>query len=292
MTTSTVTATRPLWRTVSAGWTLAGVIALALAAALFDPWPAWPAGLLVWLAAALLLGSLKGAQRRQVRAMFALGLIGLTVGLLRGADLRYLLQALGANQTVIAMLMGVSFLRLVSGGDSDGPDTRPVGKAALIRTLIGGHLIGSVINMSTITIIGDRLSRAGKLSPLQGLVILRGFSTAAFWSPFFAAMGIALISAPGAHMATLVSVGLPAAVLALAYSAWQIHRHPEAAETVAYPLHLGSLWLPLMLALLVMVGHQLWPGRLGVDTGHADFRAVRPALGDTAPGPRWPASGA
>lgn len=260
MTTNSLASTIAAWRSPLAGWTLVGVIVLAISAALHDSWPAWPAGALVWLAAILLLGSLKGAQRWQVRAMFAMGVLGLSIGLLRGADWLYLRQALEANQTVIAMLMGVSFLRLVGNSTLDGADDRPVGKGALIRTLLGGHLIGSVINMSTVTILGDRLAQSGRLSSLQALVILRGFSTAAFWSPFFAAMGIALISAPGAHLATLVIVGLPAAAAALAITIWQIARHPQADQTVAYPLHLGSLWLPMLLAVLVMVAHQEWPG--------------------------------
>lgn len=247
------------WRFRLAGWTLIGVIVLAITAALYDPWPAWPAGALVWLAALLLLGSLKGPQRWQVRAMFACGVLGLSLGLLRGADWQYLRQAVAANQTVIAMLMGVSFLRLVGSTPLDGADDRPVGKAALVRTLLGGHLIGSVINMSTVAILGDRLSQSGRLSSLQALVILRGFSSAAFWSPFFAAMGIALISAPGAQLATLVTVGLPAAAAALAITIWQISRHPEVDQTIGYPMHLDSLWLPLLLAVLVMVAHQCWP---------------------------------
>ncbi|PTY38861.1 hypothetical protein BGP77_10245 [Saccharospirillum sp. MSK14-1] len=238
---------------------MVGVIFLAITAALYDAWPAWSAGALVWFAALLLLGSLKGPQRWQVRAMFATGVIGLCLGLLRGADWLYLRQALDANQTVIAMLMGVSFLRLVGSAPVDGSDDRPTGKSALIRTLLGGHLIGSVINMSTIAILGDRLSQAGRLSALQALVILRGFSTAAFWSPFFAAMGIALISAPGAHLATLVTVGLPAAAAALAFTVWQISRHPEVDHTLGYPMHLGSLWLPMLLAVLVMAAHRWWP---------------------------------
>lgn len=247
------------WRFRLAGWIQVGIIVLAITAALYPPWPAWTAGILVWLATLLLLGSLKSPQRWQMRAMFACGVIGLSLGLLRGADWLYLRQAIAANQTVIAMLMGVSFLRLVSNTPAEGRDDRPVGKSALIRTLLGGHLIGSVINMSAIAILGDRLSQSGRLNSLQALVILRAFSNAAFWSPFFAAMGIALISAPGAQLVTLVTVGLPAAAAALAITIWQISRHPDVDQTQGYPLHLGSLWVPMLLAVLVLLAHQWWP---------------------------------
>lgn len=260
MTPASVSSSARSWRFRLAGWTLVGVIVLVIAASLLRAWPTWPAGALVWCAALLLLGSLKGAQRWQVRAMFGLGVLGLIIGLVRGADWLYLRQALNANQTVIAMLMGVSFLRLVNGATTDdASDDRPSGARALIRTLLGGHLIGAVINMSTITILGDRLSRHGKLQPLQALVILRGFSAAAFWSPFFVAMGIALISAPGAQLATLVTIGLPAAIVALTITMVQLLRHPDAATSVGYPMHLGSLWLPTLLAVLVMLAHQRWP---------------------------------
>lgn len=259
MTTLVQAATTAI-RSRLAGWLLVGVVLLALASALVPAVPAYPAGLLVWLAAAALGGRLAGAQRWQVRAMFVLGLLGLLAGLAGGADGRYLIQALEANQLVIAMLMGVSFLRLVTATDLDRPEPLPRGPAALIRTLVGGHLIGAVINFSTVMIIGDRLSaERGHLTPLQGMVVARAFSTAAFWSPFFAAMGITLVSAPEARLGTLVLVGIPLALLGLAQTAWDISRHPEAASTDGYPMHAGALWLPLLLAILVIIGHRLWP---------------------------------
>ena len=108
-------------------------------------------------------------------------------------------------------------------------------------------------------ILGDRLSAQKPLTPLQGLILLRSFSTCAVWSPFFAAMGVVLISAPGSSLSTLVLYGIPVALSGLLLSSWQINRHPEVAETPGYPLHLGALWIPTFLAVLVMIAHKVWP---------------------------------
>ena len=95
----------------------------------------------------------------------------------------------------------------------------PRGPAALWRTLLGVHLFGSVINLSAVMILGDRQSRRQPLAPLQATVLSRGFSLAAHWSPFFAAMGVALSNSPGARLLMLSSVGLPVAALGLALAA-------------------------------------------------------------------------
>jgi hypothetical protein len=203
-------------------------------------------------------GGIKGAQRVQVIVMLSVGSLGLVAGMLDGADSRHLLRALEANQMVIAMLIGVSFLRLVTTGQLNASDTLPKGRKALLSTLAGPHLFGSVINMSALFIVGDRLSRQQPLSTLQALIMSRSFSLCAHWSPFFAAMGVALINAPGAQLATLSSVGVPLSLLMLGYTYWELSRAPEANQLTGYPLNPGSLWLPLLLAVLVMVSHRIW----------------------------------
>jgi hypothetical protein len=82
---------------------------------------------------------------------------------------------------------------------------------------------------------------------------------AANWSPFFAAMGVALTNAPGAQLPTLALFGMPVAALALGYTAVELGRRAEASEFAGYPLHFGALWIPALLALLVLLIHQLRP---------------------------------
>lgn len=242
------------------GLVLLSILPLSILAALTDQLPGYMAGIPAWLALALLLPRQSHGQKAQRVALLALGILALLLSLIiGGSDSGYLLKALEANQMIVSMLVAVSFLRLVTVSGLERDEQLPPGPRALNGTLYGGHLIGSVINMSSVMILGDRLSAKRPLTPLQGLILLRSFSNCAVWSPFFAAMGVVLISAPGSSLATLVTFGAPVALLGLLLSSWQIARHPEAAITPGYPLHLGALWIPTFLAVLVMIAHHLWP---------------------------------
>jgi hypothetical protein len=108
-------------------------------------------------------------------------------------------------------------------------------------------------------IIGDRQSQQRPLSALQAATLSRGFALAAHWSPFFAAMGIALSHAPGATLAGLSLYGLPLAAIGLLLSALQLSRWPEAREYSGYPMHFSALWVPGLLALSVLLVHGYLP---------------------------------
>jgi len=235
------------------------MLPLTLLASLTDLLPAWLAGIPIWLAMLLLFAGLRRGQKWQSGLLLLIGGAGLLIGFLHDGDGRYLLKALEGNQMIVSMLVAVSFLRLVSLPALAGQERLPVGPKALFGTLLGGHLVGAVINISSVVILGDRLSARRPLSTLQGLALLRAFSACAVWSPFFAAMGVVLISAPGAQLNTLVLFGLPVAGVALGFSGWQIGRDPKASALPGYPLQLGALWMPVLLAVLVMLAHHFWP---------------------------------
>ena len=246
-------------KTAVTGWILFVMLTLALIAALTHLIPGYIAGIPVWIAAALLIQKQKRNQLIQSCILFIVGAIGLAIGLINGVDNSYLIKALEANQLVVAMIIAVSFLRIVATNNIRCDEQLPTGRKAIMNTLFGGHLIAAVINISSVMIVGDRLSGRQPLTSLQGLTLLRSFSICAIWSPFFAAMGVILISAPGAQLSTLILFGLPTAFIALLLSAWQIAQHPEAEHTAGYPMHFRALWMPLLLAVLVMIAHRLWP---------------------------------
>ena len=142
-----------------------------------------PAGILGWTAALLLSYRLGQRQRRQSAWLIGLGLAGMIWGVLQGMPLR-LDQALASNQGLVGLLAAVSFLRLVTrpGGTGDS-EPLPRGRRALWRTLLGVHLFGAVINLSTVVILGDRMTSHGPLGRRRALALTRGFAAAAFWSP-------------------------------------------------------------------------------------------------------------
>lgn len=248
----------PSTTSLIAGWLLFTAILLSVANGVGLGMHRAVPGAAFWLGGVLLVPRVVGLQRVQTLAMFAVGAAGLLYAWLAGGAPQ-LEKALSTNQALLSMLAAVSFLRLISLPEVDAGEPDPRGRAALWRTLLGVHLFGSVINLSAVMILGDRQSRRRPMTPLQASVLSRGFALASHWSPFFAAMGIALSNAPGAQLVTLSSVGLPLAALGLAVAGWQLSRWPDAADFVGYPMHFGALWIPGLLAALVLTLHRLLP---------------------------------
>jgi len=242
----------------AAGWLLLVAILLSVANGIGLGVPRTLPGITFWAAGLLLARRVSGLQRSQTLAMFAVGIAGLMYAWLSGG-VPQLEKALSTNQALLAMLAAVSFLRLISLPEVDAGEPDPRGRAALWRTLLGVHLFGSVINLSAVMILGDRQTRRRAMTPLQASVLSRGFALASHWSPFFAAMGIALSNAPGAQLITLSSVGIPLAALGLLVAGWQLSRWPDAVDYVGYPMHFGALWIPGLLALLVLGMHTAMP---------------------------------
>jgi hypothetical protein len=248
----------PQLQTRASGWLILAAILLSVGHGLRLGLSAAFAGTAFWLAGMLLARRVSGLQRTQTLIMLLVGVAGLTYAGLGGGAMQ-LEKALVTNQALLAMLAGVSFLRLISLPAAESGERDPRGPAALRRTLLGVHLFGSVINLSAVMILGDRQSRNQAMTPLQATVLSRGFALAAHWSPFFAAMGVALSNAPGAELLVLSSAGLPLAALGLLLSAWQLSGRQGVSAYIGYPMHFGALWIPALLASLVMLAHELIP---------------------------------
>ncbi len=218
--------------------------------------PAWCAAIWAWLAGGLLFTSVNRMQRIQTLSLLLLGVLALAWSAAGGLELSWT-RPLAINQSIMAMFAAVSFLRIVSGPKLDTTEQLPRGRGALVRTLVGTSLFGAIVNLSAFAIISERVAENGKLTRLQAITMSRAFSCAAFWSPFFVAMGVALTYAPGAQLWTLVGVGIPLWVIAISVGALYMLLDPESANYTGYPLHLDALLLPAVLALLVL-GCNYW----------------------------------
>lgn len=220
--------------------------------------PAWPAGIAAWVADALLWPRLDRRQKRFALGLGALGALALGGALWRGQAPEWT-RLLTQNTALLGMLGAVSFLQLVGLGA--GADDLPRGARARWLPLGGVHLFGAVINMSAVFIMAERIVAGGQLSRQQAVVLSRGFLAAALWSPFFAAMAVALTYAPGARMGEVVLAGAPLALGVL----WLAGRLPArgdvqaGAEFVGFPMRPAALWLPLALSAVVIAGHVWLP---------------------------------
>ena len=238
-----------------AGWLLLlAVIGIGLHTLLPDVPRLW-AALACWGAGILLWPSLKSQAQKQSIVLLLIGSGGIAWGLAHqvGPNLHI---ATSANAMLLAMLASVSFLRLITRPASDDQHKLAQGRRALWHSLFAVHFFGSVINLSSVFIVGDHLSRKNPLSDAQVRVLTRAFASAAYWSPFFAAMAAALTYSPGASLPVLWIGGIPLALLSLAITALAC-RQPQ--QFVGYPMHLGALWLPITLAVSVLLLHQAMP---------------------------------
>lgn len=240
-----------------AGLLLLLVLVLAVAAGLVPAWPSWPAGVAAWAAALLLWPDLAARVRWQVAVLLLIGAAGLSWGYSRGVAADWE-QAVAANALLIAMLAAVSFLRLISQPRTEANEPLPRGRRAVASSLAAVHLFGAVINLSTVFIMADRIRTGAGLGRGQVIALVRGFSAAAFWSPFFAAMAAALTYAPGARLPVLMAAGAPLAAVAV-LGTWQQVVRQEGQDFRGYPMHHRSLWLPALLALAILLLHGLWP---------------------------------
>lgn len=246
-----------LTRSAGAGLALTATVALAALHGLVPALPRWVVGVPAWLAGLLIWPDANRRTRRQVAILVSLGLLAMVIGRGRGGaiDLRL---AIGGNALLIAMLAAVSFLRLVTRAEAETGGTASRGRRALWSTLLGVHLFGAVINLSVVFIMADRLAAARPLRPRQICVLTRGFSAAAFWSPFFAAMAAALSYAPGASLPTLVFLGMPIAAFAIAFTG-RFGRDSATNDFEGYPMRFATLWLPATLAALILALNRISP---------------------------------
>lgn len=220
----------------------------------------WPAAIAAWGASLLTWPWLVGAAKRQALALYGAALLLLIFSWWRGASLAagdWLLP----NINMLTMFAAVSTLNLATSGLLTGT-TSWTGRKGLWSTMASLNLLGAVINLSVLFIIGDRLERNGTLERRQVMVLSRIFCAAAFWSPFFVAMAVALTYAPGLQLSHILPFGILAALLAMGLTAWQVERL-GVADFAGYPLRLQTLGLPVTLALLVLLIKQIWP-QLGI----------------------------
>jgi hypothetical protein len=244
-----------------AGWLLVTVVVLAVLGPVLGIPLAPAAGILGWIACALLLPRLASRQIAIALVLAGVGAAGIAWGMAAGVP-GLIERALAQNIPLMGMLIAVSFLRLISVSPTAANEPLQTGRYALLRTLIGVHLFGAVINFSAVAIFADRLAARAKLTLEQILGLTQAFMIGSLWSPFFGAMAVALTAAPEASLPRLIAIGLPIAIagLLITWLTLSSKRYGHARDFAGYPVHFEALWVPAVLAAGVLTVHEWQPG--------------------------------
>ena len=242
-------------RTPVIGWLIATSCFLYLLTTI-TPIPIIIPAILGWSAVLVCWPQLGKTAKQQTLLLLGAGIIMITVALSKGTNIDWLAM-LSRNIPLVTMLGTVSFLSLAN--PTEQQSTLPRGRKGITSTILTCHLLGAVINLSIVFVVGDRLMRSGRLTPAQIQLSMRSFSTAAFWSPFFVATGVALTYAPGTVWQKTVIPGLILTIpvfLITFYDAYKL----EKDQFEGYPLTVESLIMPIFLAIFVLIGHWAIPG--------------------------------
>ena len=169
-------------------------------------------------------------------------------------------KSFSVNLYLLTLLISVGFLKLITAPKKDKEEL-PRGKISFIKTYLGIHLFGSIINLSALLLVADKMYKKAKLSPLQIIVLTRSFASDAYWSPFFVAFAAAITYAPKLETSTIVLNGIVLAVLTFLITYYDVIKNKEfnIKEFYGYPLSLDSLFLPILLALLVLITNHFYP---------------------------------
>ncbi|BCB07667.1 hypothetical protein HHSLTHF2_15570 [Vreelandella venusta] len=210
----------------------------------------------LWVAVALLWQDIPRRSRIQAGVLITLGALMLVVArVVYGANVNWPAMLQG-NVFVATMLVGVSFISLIgTQGNKRPPGKRVTGADGVLRTWLGVHFLGTILNLSTIFMVGDRLARRSPLTMPQLLALNRGLSSAALWSPFFASMAVVIALAPDVQYGQIALIGFPLAVLSGLLTTLELSRQFDLTEVDGFSLSPRSLLMPASMAALVMLFH-------------------------------------
>jgi len=222
--------------------------------------PVWVAGLFGWIAVFLLFRGVKKSQRYQALVILLVGGILLMIGQLRDGQALWL-QSIGSNAGLVSMLASVGFLRLIALPVNEAHTPLPVGFKALVKTLAGVSLFGSVINLSAPILFADRLHKHDALGRLASQSITRIFTSTSAWSPFFGGMAAVITNVPDMRPGFVIVACLPFAITSFVVVLLEVRlRYWRQVQTFkGYPVNFYNLWIPAALASIILLLRALTP---------------------------------
>jgi hypothetical protein len=224
----------------------------------FDKQLLLTSGLFAWSAFFLLFDTLK--NKRFLIVLFILSFIAFLICFINDYKIDFN-KVFTVNQYLLTLLIGVGFLRLIATPKKTKIKELPKGEKSFLKTYFGVHLFGSVINLSSLILVADKMYKKAPLSNSQIVLLTRAFASDAYWSPFFVAFAAAITYAPKLDTFTILVNGIFLAVIGFLITYVEIKKDTkfDINEFRGYPISFDSLYLPLILAFLVLLTHNFFP---------------------------------
>ena len=235
------------------GLLILGSLLLSIFAYFYDPTWLIVSGVFAWMALLLEYKSL--SKKKALNILFVLSFFAFSFAIIQGFSVDWI-RVFTINQYLLSLLIGVGFLRLIATPKQEKVKKLPTGQSSFLRTYLGVHLFGSVINLSSLILVADKLyKKGGALSSLQIMTLTRAFSSDAFWSPFFVAFAAALTYMPNLSASMILTHGVVLALIAFVLTYIEAKKRFEIEHFKGYPIHFETLYIPFLLALLVLVSN-------------------------------------
>ncbi len=223
--------------------------------------PLWIGGFAAWSAALLLFADTTRVLKIQVSLILLAGIGLILFARGRGAaiDPDFVISSSTGLMTMIA---AVGFLRLVVIPDTQLEESLPVGRKALLKTLVGLNISSSVINISAPILIADRIHRKRPLDRFTAQTFTRVFCGVSSWSPFFGAMAVVLTYVADASLAWIIVAGFPFMLIGFVgvYVEARLRYAREIDKFVGYPTQARDLAVPAILIGVVLAMSHLLSG--------------------------------
>jgi hypothetical protein len=211
-----------------------------------------------WIAFLLLFASLK--NKKFLLVLFVLSILSFTICIVNGYKIDFY-KVFTVNQYLITLLIAVGFLRLIATPKKAKIKALPKGEASFLKTYLGVHLFGSVINLSSLILVADKMYKKAPLSNTQIVLLTRAFASDAYWSPFFVAFAAAITYAPKLNTFTILLNGIILALIGFLITYIEIRKDNKfnLSEFSGYPISFDTIYLPIILAFLVLLTHTFYP---------------------------------
>ncbi len=209
-------------------------------------------GIFAWCSFLILFNFIK--NKTMILTLFLLSFIAFLISYFNSYKIDFI-KLFTVNQYLLTLLIAVGFLRLIAKPKKDKSSILPKGKVSFIKTYLGVHFFGSVINLSSLILVADKMYKKAPLTNSQIILLTRAFSSDAYWSPFFVAFAAAVTYAPKLNTSLILFSGIILAFFAFLITYFEVIKNKEFKidEFRGYPLSFETLYLPFILAILVLL---------------------------------------